>query len=107
MAKGGYNFLLTPKDLLSPFAGFFYYPGRYPHIFAVCGVEYDHAFTDTFSAGVNFSNIISENFNCAIGVPLTVNFGSEKRWEVRLEPVLMHVALWSSTTVNCSLGYRF
>lgn len=111
MAKGGYNFLLTPNDLLSPFAGFIYYPGRYHNIFAAWGVEYDHAFTGSFSVGVNFSNIVSENFNCAIGVPFTVNFGPEKRWEVRLEPVLMHVTLWSlpiySTTVNCSLGYRF
>jgi hypothetical protein len=110
-ATGGYNFLLTPNDLLTPFAGFIYYPGRYNNIFAAWGVEYDHAFTDTFSAGVNFSNIVSENFNYAIGVPFTVNFGPEKRWEVQIEPVLRHATLWSlpiySTTVNCSLGYRF
>jgi len=110
-AMGGYNFLLSPKDVIRPAAGLAYHAGKIHRIFPVLGVGYEHAFNDTFSLGADAASVINGDFNFAIGTPFTFHFGDLKRWEVRLTPYLVHAetVLFSSNTtaLSCSLGYRF
>jgi hypothetical protein len=110
-AIGGYNFLLTPDDILTPAAGMTFYSGKGQKFYPVVAVGYEHAFNDVFSIGADFSSVMNGDFNYTLGVPCTYHFGEQKRWNVRVTPTVIHAQLWflpvNITTLGVSLGYRF
>ena len=110
-AMGGYNFLLSRKDRLTPSAGLGYYAGKSHHIVPLMGLDYEHAFNSFFSVGADVVSVINGDLNFAVSVPFIFHFGSEKRWEVRLAPCLSHSENWlvsnNRTSLNVSMGYRF
>jgi len=111
MAMGGYNFLLSPKDILTPAAGLYYNSGIQKKIYPMMGLQYEHAFNNVFSIGADFVTAIKGDFNISVGVPFTFHFGHQKRWEVQLTPWMTHTKKWpvssNEATLHCSLGYRF
>ena len=107
---GGYNFLLSPQDILTPAVGLLYYSANSKTLYPLVALGYEHAFNNVFSLGAEVGRIIYRDFNVSLGIPLTFHFGDQKRWDVRLTPVLSHVESHGSMnimTINCNLGYRF
>jgi hypothetical protein len=51
------------------------------------------------------------NFNYTLGVPCTYHFGEQKRWNIRVTPMVVHAQMWflpiNITTLGVSLDYRF
>ncbi|HUD02214.1 MAG TPA: hypothetical protein VMR37_07785 [Rhabdochlamydiaceae bacterium] len=115
-AMGGYNFLLSEKDKLTPSAGLGCFTGLGRHtgstrIFPVVGLEYEHAFNSVFSVGTELVTVlVPHNSFVSLGVPFTFHFGDQKRWEFRLTPLVaaQHLPIFIDTvTFSASLGYRF
>lgn len=110
-ATGGYNFLLSEKDIIRPMAGLGFYAKSEHLVFPLVGVGYEHAFNNTFTLGLDVASVVIGDFNYTMGVPLMFHFGEQKKWEFRLTPVLIHNEgrfLSNNTTgLGLSLGYRF
>ena len=132
----GYHFLLNGRDHLIPILGVgFFNSEKYdkwfhnPHHgvpltgYVTGGFMYNHEFNSIFNLGVNFKPFVgyadsNENFigKQAIGgfdisLPITFRFGSNRHWDLRLEP--FSVFMFSSDSwINAigqrsTLGYRF
>lgn len=110
-ALGGYNFLLSEKDMLTPAVGLGYYADNNHLIIPLVGVAYDHAFNDVISLGADVSSSIGKNLVYSVGIPLTIHFGEQKKWEFRVMPALVHnesnVLPSNSIALGLSFGYRF
>ncbi len=110
-AVGGYNFLLTPKDRLTPVAGLSYVTGHGHDLFPVLGLHYEREINNVFRVGANFTTLIASDFVYTIGVPLTFAIDSQKRWELQMQPYVVHADSWlfrfTSTGIQGSIAYRF
>jgi hypothetical protein len=110
-ALGGYNFLLSEKDILTPAFGFGYYFGNHNAI-PVVGVGYDHTFNDVISLGAEVSSTVGRNLVYTVGIPLTIHFGEQKKWEFRVMPAYLRYGSGllsnnNSLVLGLSFGYRF
>ena len=106
----GYNFLLSPTDILTPAIGLLYYSVSEQQLYPMMALGYEHAFDNVFSIGAELGNIIQRDVNVSLGVPFIFHFGDQKRWDVRLTPVFTHFESHGSSNIlriNCNLGYRF
>lgn len=108
---GGYNFLLSPKDRLTPVAGLTYIGGIGHDVLPVLGLLYDHEINSVFRVGANFRTLIASDFIYTLGVPLTVTMDPQKRWEFQVQPYVVHSETLffrlTSTGVQGSIAYRF
>lgn len=115
-ALGGYNFLLSPKDRMTPVAGLGYYKAKhFDYLYPIVGMLYEHAFTDTIRLGANlkanFSALVSGESKFYLGVPFTTQIGEKKKWELEVQPYTFHSKGWrvshDSIGIQTSIGYRF
>jgi nitrogen fixation protein len=111
IAMGGYNFLLSEKDVIRPVAGLGYYTGEKDLIAPLVGVGYEHAFNNTFTLGANVARVLVGDSNYTVSVPVMFHFGEQKKWEFRLIPMVAHnggpLISFNKTGLGLSLGYRF
>jgi hypothetical protein len=124
----GYNFLLNPLNVMTPFIGGGYFrsfeSSRKQEIgFASLGFRYEHIFNRIFNLGVNLEGMLGHSLNrrqiswgnpiwgVDIGIPFTWRFTRKKNWDIRLEPFFTG---WLGQNRNCffgglrgAFGYRF
>lgn len=111
-AFGGYNFLLSPRDRMTPIGGLSYCKLKESDcLYLTTGVFYEHAFTDKFRLGANFKAFISGDLGFSLGIPCTFQMGEQKRWEFEVQPYGVHVENWlfshNSIGIQASTSYRF
>lgn len=105
-ALGGYNFQLSPQDILRPSGGLIF---KKRSISPILAIEYEHSFNPLFSMGATLVSELNDNFT--VGIPCKFHVGSERRWEHTLTPQFGHAQILffsiNQTSISYSVGYRF
>ena len=104
----GYNFALTPNDKLTPSfgVGVLYIKGlKNLEYLPIVNLEYSHRFNDRLSVGAFIGSVPKYNFNITVGMPLTVHFGADRDWDVKLTPSYSRSEDAYFTAIIISLAY--
>lgn len=134
-ARGGYNFLPTASDHLTPFLGVGYFKGykfkrgkrhdfKQDIVFSSMGLRYEHEFSRLFTLGLNTEIMLGHSLNnkqrswgsnpfwgADVSVPFTWRFTKARNWDFRFEPFFTGWFGKNQETLfygaRSSIGYRF